>query len=70
MYRKTVFALKRLATILTVIAKLAREMDTFKMVSDIVYVRVLLATICAAVVSLSIPCNFLHVLVQHISIKS
>ena len=55
MNRQTVFALKRFSTILAVIGELAREMNTFQMVPDIVNVRVLLATIGTAVVSLSLP---------------
>ena len=55
MYRQTVFALKRFSTILAVIGELTGEMNTFQMVPDIVNVRVLLATIGTAVVSLSIP---------------
>jgi len=54
MYRQTVFTLKRLSTILAVIGELAREMNTFKMIPDIVYVRVLFPTISTAVPSLSI----------------
>jgi len=55
---------------MAIIAKLSWEMNTFKMVSYIVYVRVLFATVGAAVESFAISCYFLHVLVQHVSIKS
>ena len=51
---QTIFTLKRFSTVMTIIVKLAREMDTFEMIPNIVYVRILFSTKCTAIESLAL----------------